>query len=211
MSSPADTATTVRTLDLAVQGMTCASCAARIEKKLNRMDGVTAVVNYATGTAHVTIPVDLDPGELVATVERTGYTARLPASPEREPLDEAAEAPDDPELAALRQRLVVGTLLGVPVLLLAMIPALRFDNWQWISLTLASPVAVWAAWPLHRAAAINARHGAATMDTLVSLGVAGRVPVVAVRPAVHTDGPDRLGRRRHERRGRAVPRGRRRR
>jgi Cu+-exporting ATPase len=178
MSSPADTATTERTVDLAVQGMTCASCAARVEKKLNRMDGVTAVVNYATGTAHVTIPAELDPAELVATVERTGYTAQLPAPPER--IDEAGEdradtpddTPHDPELAALRQRLVVGALLGVPVLVLAMIPALRFDNWQWISLTLASPVAVWAAWPLHRAAALNARHGAATMDTLVSLGVA---------------------------------------
>jgi P-type Cu+ transporter len=172
MSSPTDTAAAVRTLDLEVQGMTCASCAARIEKKLNRMDGVSAVVNYATGTARVTIPADLDPGQLVATVERTGYTAQLPAPPEQRPPDEAADAPDDAELAVLRQRLVVGTLLGVPVLLLAMIPALRFDNWQWISLTLASPVAVWAAWPLHRAAAINARHGAATMDTLVSLGVA---------------------------------------
>src|SRR3954453_18508047 len=176
MSWPADV-TPVRTLDLAVGGMTCASCAARVEKKLNRMSGVTAAVNYATATAHVTFPAELDPAELVATVERTGYAATLPAPPAQQPDDEADEA-DEPdagrELAeriALRQRLGVGTLLGVPVLLLAMIPALRFDNWQWISLTLASPVAVWAAWSFHRAAAINARHGAATMDTLVSVGV----------------------------------------
>jgi Cu+-exporting ATPase len=176
MSWPADV-TPVRTLDLAVRGMTCASCAARVEKKLNRMSGVTAAVNYATATAHVTFPAELDPAELVATVERTGYAATLPAPPAQQPddgADEADEADAGPELAeriALRQRLVVGTLLGAPVLLLAMIPALRFDNWQWISLTLASPVAVWAAWPFHRAAAINARHGAATMDTLVSVGV----------------------------------------
>src|SRR3954451_12937758 len=160
----------LRPLDLPVQGMTCASCAARIEKKLNRMDGVTAAVNYATGTAHVTIPADLDPAELVETVQRTGYTAQLP-HPAAEQPDEPSAAPD-PELAGLRQRLVVGALLGLPVLLLGMIPGLPFDNWQCISLTLASPVAVWAAWPLHRAAAVNARHGTATMDTLVSLGVA---------------------------------------
>src|SRR3954468_1470538 len=174
MSWPADV-TPVRTLDLAVRGMTCASCAARVEKKLNRMSGVTAAVNYATATAHVTFPAELDPAELVATVERTGYGASLPAPPTEQPDGEAGEADASPELAehiALRQRLVVGTLLGVPVLLLAMIPALRFDNWQWISLTLASPVAVWAAWPFHRAAAINARHGATTMDTLISVGVA---------------------------------------
>jgi P-type Cu+ transporter len=167
----------LRTLDLPVQGMTCASCAARIEKKLNRMDGVTASVNYATGTAHVAYPAELDPAELVATVEHTGYKAQLPPPPVPE-----GEAPDgdsaggseqeiDPEAGALRQRLVVGALLSLPVLLLAMVPPLRFDNWQWLSLTLASPVAVWAAWPFHRAAAINARHGSTTMDTLISVGV----------------------------------------
>src|SRR3954451_3393095 len=180
----------LRPLDLPVQGMTCASCAARIEKKLNRMDGVTAAVNYATGTAHVTIPADLDPAELVETVQRTGYTAQLP-HPAAEQPDEPSAAPD-PELAGLRQRLVVGALLGLPVLLLGMIPALRFDNWQWISLTLASPVAVWAAWPLHRAAAVNARHGAATMDTLVSLGVAvaylGPLHALLSTPAGRTGG-----------------------
>src|SRR4051812_17265409 len=155
MSSPADTAAPARTLDLTVQGMTCASCAARIEKKLNGMDGVSATVNYATGTARVTFPRDLDPVELVATVERTGYTARLPSAPV-----EDAENERDLALVALRQRLVIGALLSLPVLLLAMIPAFRFDGWQWISLVLASPVAIWAAWPFHRAAAINARHGA---------------------------------------------------
>jgi Cu+-exporting ATPase len=175
MSSPADATAPVRplrTLDLPVQGMTCASCAVRIEKKLNRMDGVTASVNYATASAHVTYPAELDPAELVATVERTGYTATLPAPPAPDADSTDADAPDeDSEAAALRQRLVVGTVLTVPVVLLAMVPALRFDNWQWLSLTLASPVAVWAAWPFHRAAGINARHRATTMDTLVSVGV----------------------------------------
>jgi Cu+-exporting ATPase len=169
----------LRTVDLPVQGMTCASCAARIEKKLNRMDGVQASVNYATGTAHVAYPADLDPAELVATVERTGYGAELPggspgAQPPVRPDADSAEAPDeevDRDDVALRQRLVVGAVLSVPVLLLAMVPPLRFDNWQWVSLALASPVAVWAAWPFHRAAAVNARHAAMTMDTLISVGV----------------------------------------
>jgi Cu+-exporting ATPase len=165
----------VRTVDLPVHGMTCASCAARIEKKLNRMDGVTASVNYATGTAHITYPQSLDPHEFVATVERTGYTAELPPPPPepgggQERADAAGTGPDD-ETRPLRERLVIGGLLALPVLLLGMVPALRFDNWQWVSLTLASPVAVWAAWPFHRAAAVNARHGATTMDTLVSVGV----------------------------------------
>src|SRR3954471_3824942 len=180
MTSPAepdqrtDPATIVplRTVDLPVQGMTCASCAMRIEKKLNRMDGVQASVNYATGTAHVAYPAELDPAKLVATVERTGYKAELPppVGPDADSAGPAAEE-KDPETAALRQRLVVGALLTLPVLLLAMVPPLRFDNWQWVSLTLASPVAVWAAWPFHRAAVINARHGATTMDTLISVGV----------------------------------------
>src|SRR4051794_4422621 len=168
----------VRTVDLPVQGMTCASCAARIEKKLNRIDGVSASVNFATGTAHVSYPEALAPQELVSPVERTGYPTQLPPPPGgargAEPpvgLDAAGDE-RDAETRALRDRLVIGGLLALPVLLLGMVPALRFDNWQWVSLTLASPVAVWAAWPFHRAAAVNARHGAATMDTLVSLGVA---------------------------------------
>ncbi len=177
MTSPADhgdhSAIVALRTTLTVQGMTCASCAMRIEKKLNRMDGVSASVNYATGTAHVSFPAELDPAELVATVERTGYTAQLPPPPAARtelPDADSAEAPDAGEVA-LRQRLVVGTLLTLPVVALAMVPTLRFDNWQWVSLTLASPVAVWAAWPFHRAAGVNARHGATTMDTLISVGV----------------------------------------
>ena len=165
------------TLDLPVTGMTCASCAARIEKKLNRMDGVTASVNYATENAHVSFPATLDPHDLVATIEKTGYGATLPAPPP-EPDAPAAATPSsapsaaaDAHLADLRQRLLVSGLLSAPVLLLSMVPLLAFDGWQWIALALASPVAVWGAWPFHRAAVVNARHGATTMDTLVSLGV----------------------------------------
>jgi Cu+-exporting ATPase len=164
-SAPAGAVTPLRALDLEVRGMTCASCAARIEKKLNRMDGVAASVNYATGVAHVTFPEALDPAELVSTVERTGYSAALPL-----PVDAAREAAAG-ETGILRVRLVVATVLTVPVLLLAMVPALRVDGWEWLSLALATPVATWAAWPFHRAAALNARHGSTTMDTLISVGV----------------------------------------
>ncbi len=180
-SFAAEPVVVLRTVDLPVQGMTCASCAARIEKKLNRMDGVSASVNYATETAHVTFPEDLDPTELVATVERTGYQARLPEpAPElTEPgqviADRSENTPagtETDQTAALRRRLVISAALTVPVVAMAMVPALQFPNWQWVSLTLASPVAVWGAWPFHRATALNARHRATTMDTLVSLGVA---------------------------------------
>ncbi|WP_103531649.1 cation-translocating P-type ATPase, partial [Streptomyces sp. SM11] len=222
--------------ELMIGGMTCASCAARVEKKLNRMDGVTATVNYATEKARVIFGDGLELSDLVATVEKTGYTARPVARPERkasagpdaatppatppptapppaatppaaapdtyaqadaarrtdgdsgqdgdrrpardaeaEPEAEAeAGAEADPEAdtspAALRQRLVVSAVLAVPVVLLAMVPALQFDSWQWLSLTLAAPVVVWGGLPFHRAAWTNLRHGAATMDTLVSLG-----------------------------------------
>ncbi|MFE9460894.1 heavy metal translocating P-type ATPase [Streptomyces californicus] len=231
--------------ELIIGGMTCASCAARVEKKLNRMDGVTATVNYATEKARVTFGEGLKLGDLVATVERTGYTARPVPRPERkapaaaeparspttdpgapsppdpapytdsaagtaatgprtdrapdtttpapvsgtpaaqpprntvqEPTAESAaesaaqnaEAEQDAALAALWQRLVVSTVLAVPVVLLAMVPALQFDFWQWLSLTLAAPVVVWGGLPFHRATWTNLRHGAATMDTLVSLG-----------------------------------------
>ncbi|MFF7437036.1 heavy metal translocating P-type ATPase [Streptomyces sp. NPDC008122] len=152
--------------ELAIGGMTCASCAARIEKKLNRMDGVTATVNYATEKARVEHAPDVGVAALIATVVKTGYTAEEPAPPVEERKDE----PEDPELASLRQRLTVSALLATPVVLLAMVPSLQFDDWQWLSLTLASPVVVWGGLPFHRAAWTNLRHGAATMDTLVSVG-----------------------------------------
>lgn len=157
-------------IELEIGGMTCASCAARIEKRLNRMDGVEASVNYATEKASITAPADLDPAALIAEVEKTGYTAALPQPPAPAHDAHDREAADH-ELAGLRQRLIGSIVLSVPVILLAMIPALQFTSWQWASLALAAPVVVWGAWPFHRAAWINLRHGAATMDTLISLGV----------------------------------------
>ena len=154
-----------REIELAIGGMTCASCANRIERKLNKLGGVTATVNYATEKAKVTFVDDVDPGALVEQVEAAGYTATLP-QPKKSELE--AE-PDDP-IRTLRQRLVGSLVLSVPVIALAMIPALQFTYWQWISLTLAAPVVVWAAWPFHKAAWANLRHGAATMDTLISMG-----------------------------------------
>jgi Cu+-exporting ATPase len=167
--APTDREPALAEVELLIGGMTCASCAARVEKKLNRMDGVSATVNYATEKARVTYPEGVEVADLIATVVKTGYTAEEPA-----PAREEEFAPDpaelDPELSALRRRLVVSAVLAVPVVLLAMVPALQFDNWQWLSLTLAAPVVVWGGLPFHRAAWTNARHGAATMDTLVSLG-----------------------------------------
>ncbi|MFJ9902585.1 heavy metal translocating P-type ATPase [Streptomyces sp. NPDC101152] len=156
-------------VELLIGGMTCASCAARVEKKLNRMDGVTATVNLATEKAKVSYPAGIQVADLIATVVKTGYTAEEPAPP-RPAEDEPTAAEDDPELASLRQRLTVSVLLAVPVVLLSMIPVLQFDDWQWLALTLAAPVVVWGGLPFHRAAWTNARHGAATMDTLVSVG-----------------------------------------
>jgi Cu+-exporting ATPase len=154
------------TTDLVIGGMTCASCAARVEKKLNKLDGVSAMVNLATETAHVSFPDVVTVAELIAVVERTGYTATLPAPvPADEPAGPAGAG-------APRRRLVVSVALAVPVTVLAMVPAAQFPGWQWVSLALATPVATWGAWPFHRAAAVNARHGTATMDTLVSVGVA---------------------------------------
>ncbi|MFC9732882.1 heavy metal translocating P-type ATPase [Streptomyces roseolus] len=162
------TAPDVTVTELTIGGMTCASCAARVEKKLNRMDGVTATVNYATEKAHVEHVPEVGVDALIATVVKTGYTAEEPAPPEPEAPEEDGAA--DPELAALRRRLVVSAVLAAPVVLLAMVPALQFDDWQWLSLVLASPVVVWGGLPFHRAAWTNLRHGAATMDTLVSVG-----------------------------------------
>ena len=156
-------------VELLIGGMTCASCAARVEKKLNRMAGVTATVNYATEKAKVSYPAGTEVADLIATVVKTGYTAEQP-TPEPPPEDDSPDTPDDPELGALRHRLLVSVLLAVPVVLMAMVPALQFDNWQWLSLTLAAPAVVWGGWPLHKAAWTNLRHGAATMDTLVSVG-----------------------------------------
>ncbi|MFF5188015.1 heavy metal translocating P-type ATPase [Streptomyces sp. NPDC000345] len=158
-------------VELSIGGMTCASCAARIEKKLNRMEGVTATVNFATEKAKVTYPEGVEVADLIATVEKTGYTAEEPPPPVTEETVEA-EAPRaaDGELFSLRHRLLVSLALSVPVVLMAMVPAIQFDNWQWLSLTLAAPVVVWGAFPFHKAAWTNARHGAATMDTLVSIG-----------------------------------------
>ncbi len=161
-------------LDLVVTGMTCASCAVRIEKRLNRIDGVSATVNYATEKASVSYdPARATPEQVVATVESIGYGATLPPAADR-PSTVTAGDDDDVEDAAtrdLRHRFVAAAVLGVPVLVLSMVGALQFRNWQWICLVLAAPVATWAAWPFHRAAWLNARHGAATMDTLVSIGV----------------------------------------
>ncbi|MEE4490045.1 heavy metal translocating P-type ATPase, partial [Streptomyces sp. BE230] len=198
--------------ELTIGGMTCASCAARVEKKLNRMDGVTATVNYATEKARVAFGPGTGLADLIATVEKAGYTAQpvhrpaptppAPAPPAPAPATPAAatETDDsagtgagtearadtgtgtgsgaradgdtdrDTALAALRQRLIVSAVLAAPVVALAMIPALQFDNWQWLSLTLAAPVVVWGGLPFHRATWTNLRHGAATMDTLVSVG-----------------------------------------
>ncbi|MFE1942429.1 heavy metal translocating P-type ATPase [Streptomyces massasporeus] len=165
--APAGREPALAEVELLIGGMTCASCAARVEKKLNRMDGVSATVNYATEKARITCPEGTEVADLIATVVKTGYTAEEPAPPR----EEASTAEDeDPELTALRRRLAVSAALAVPVILLAMVPALQFDNWQWLSLTLAAPVVVWGGLPFHRAAWTNARHGAATMDTLVSLG-----------------------------------------
>ncbi|MFK4084364.1 heavy metal translocating P-type ATPase [Kribbella sp. NPDC020789] len=155
-----------QSVELVIGGMTCASCAMRVEKKLNRMEGVTATVNYATEKAKVTYAEGVTPDDLVATVEKTGYTATLPALEVAGGNDVEVD-----ELRPLRERLVASAVLAVPVIAFGMIPALQFDFWQWASLTLAFPVVTWAAWPFHKAAWTNLRHGAATMDTLISVGV----------------------------------------
>jgi Cu+-exporting ATPase len=161
-------ATNPEHIEVPIAGMTCASCANRIERGLNKLDGVSATVNYATEKASV----DYDPSavrtdELVSAVEAAGYQAVLPTVSSH---PQAARAEPD-ETAPLRRRLTISAALTVPVLALSMIPALQFDNWQWLALQLATPVVVWGAWPFHRAAWANAKHGTATMDTLISVGV----------------------------------------
>ncbi|MFK4273789.1 heavy metal translocating P-type ATPase, partial [Streptomyces milbemycinicus] len=163
-------------VELAIGGMTCASCAARIEKKLNRLDGVTATVNFATEKAKVSYAEGIEVADLIATVVKTGYTAEepRPAAPEPRTTEDTGTPPDDrhgesgPDL--LRHRMLVSLALSLPVVVLAMVPSLQFDNWQWLSLTLAAPVVVWGGAPFHKAAWTGLRHGAATMDTLVSIG-----------------------------------------
>ena len=154
-------------VNLDIGGMTCASCATRIERTLNRIDGVTATVNYATEKARVRAD-GVDAQALIAAVEAAGYTAAEPAPPA--PTEDAVAPAIDRETAELRRRLVVSASLAAPVVLLSMIPALQFTNWQWMALTLAAPVVVWGAWPFHKAAWQNLKHAAATMDTLISVG-----------------------------------------
>ncbi|MPY61632.1 heavy metal translocating P-type ATPase [Streptomyces spongiae] len=163
----------LRTTDLTVGGMTCAACVRRVEKKLGKLDGVTATVNLATGRARVSHPVHIRPEELVASVEQAGYTAGLPEPPEERERD-TGQGEDDGDSEAARQerdRLLVTALLAVPVLALSMVPDWQFRNWQWLCFVLTAPVAVWGSWPFHLRAVRGLRHSAATMDTLVSLGV----------------------------------------
>ena len=161
-------------IELQIGGMTCASCAMRIEKKLNKLEGVTATVNYATEKARVTVPVGYDPALLVAEVEKTGYTVALPTPARAEgPADGAGAGgaeQGDHELASLRNRLLVTIVLTVPVIAMSMVTGLQFTYWQWASLALAAPVVIWGALPFHKAAWANLRHGTATMDTLISMG-----------------------------------------
>ena len=157
------------TLDIPVGGMTCASCANRIQRKLNKLDGVNASVNYATEKAHVEAPADINPQQLIDTIVAAGYTAELPQE-ESEQEPGAAPEEKDRELQDLRNRVVGAVILTVPVIAMSMIPALQFTNWQWLCLTLSAPVFVWAGWPFHRATLKNLRHGEVTMDTLITMG-----------------------------------------
>ena len=165
---------TTAPLQLEIGGMTCAACAGRVERSLSRLGGVTASVNYATEKATVTLADDADAlptiDELVAAIEKAGYSA-TPVAPPSEARASTAQGDAPDPLADARRRLAIVVALTVPVLVLSMVPPLQFPNWQWLVLALASPVAVWGAWPFHRAAFVNARHGTATMDTLISVGV----------------------------------------
>ncbi|MET0694156.1 MAG: heavy metal translocating P-type ATPase, partial [Propionibacteriaceae bacterium] len=166
LSLPATGPSGLQTIELDVQGMTCASCAARIEKKLNRMDGVDASVNYATEKASVRFSAQTRPQDLIETIEQTGYGATLPAANVRDP---------DADASAMRRRVLVSAVLSVPVIVLAMVTAWQFPGWQWVSLALTLPVVGWGAWPFHRATWVNLRHGNATMDTLISMGTLAAV------------------------------------
>jgi Cu+-exporting ATPase len=156
-------------IELEIGGMTCASCANRIERKLNKLHGVVASVNYATEKAHITAPIGYDPQALITEVEKTGYTAALPSTQKDQRPGDAEDRPDT-ELLSLKHRLIGSALLSIPIIAMAMIPALQFNYWQWLSLAMAAPVILWAGWPFHKAAYTNLRHGAATMDTLISMG-----------------------------------------
>ncbi|MEU0194300.1 heavy metal translocating P-type ATPase [Streptomyces afghaniensis] len=159
------------TTDLTVGGMTCAACVRRVEKKLAKLDGVTVTVNLATGRARVSHPAEILPEELVATVEKAGYTAALPEPVEKRQRKDDQDDGETEDARQERDRLLITALLAVPVLVLSMVPAWQFRNWQWFCFVLAAPVAVWGSWPFHVRAARGLRHSTATMDTLVSLGV----------------------------------------
>ena len=169
MTTPSQSGTSAGSIELMITGMTCASCANRVERKLNKLEGVSATVNYATEKAKVTFDPDVAPEALVAAVEQAGYGARLPRS-QADSEQGKVESVEDQAARTLRQRLVISTVLTIPVIAMAMVPALQLTNWQWLSLTLAAPVVVWGAWPFHQAAWTNLRHGTSTMDTLISLG-----------------------------------------
>lgn len=168
-SAVGEQAGTARSVEVAVGGMTCAACASRVERKLNKLDGVTASVNYATEKAAVTAPEAVSVDDLITTVEKAGYQAEV-----IEP-DRAAADPDRGRVQYLWRRLVVALLLGAPLadlsITTALVPSLRFPGWQWVLLAMTVPVATWCAWPFHRQALVNARHGSSSMDTLVSLGI----------------------------------------
>src|SRR5699024_7124110 len=181
IATPAGEDAETTRLELEIEGMTCASCANRIERKLNKLDNVSAAVNYATEKARVEVAAGIEPQLLLDTVEQAGYSARLPQPRTSEAgttkagaTGNAGNATDDSagvdRVEGLKQRVSISAVLSIPVIAMAMIPALQFTNWQWLSLTLAAPVVVWGAYPFHRAAWINLRHGTFTMDTLVSMG-----------------------------------------
>ena len=163
--------TQLATVDLDIGGMTCASCAARIEKRLNKLDGVSASVNYATSRAHVSYGDEVSTDDLVAAVTSVGYSAAAPRSADDAKVqNDEADDGEDLELRTLRHRVIGSAVLGLPVLVLSMVPSFQFQSWQWLAFALAGPVVLWGAWPFHRAAWLNLRHGAATMDTLISVG-----------------------------------------